>query len=129
MPVMFMQESGRNRYYVYHLINTANELPFYVGYTSDPYGRYRTHVKRNPGTLEGAARWRLIKALADAGFGFDLVVRRSFRYRGDAMRHESAAIKEMLLRGSPILNYPAKDIYQKLGKHLAGLSRTEDLFK
>ncbi|EFW82051.1 hypothetical protein ALP58_102735 [Pseudomonas savastanoi] len=30
MTVMFMPESGRNRYYVYHLINTANELPFYV---------------------------------------------------------------------------------------------------
>lgn len=129
MTVMFMPESGRNRYYVYHLINTANELPFYVGYTSDLYGRYRTHLKKNPGTLEGAARFRLISALTDAGFGFELVVHHSFRYRGDAMRRESAMIKEMLQSGAAILNYQAKDIYQKLGKHLACLPRTKDLFK
>lgn len=93
MTVIFMPESGRNRYDIYHLINTANELPFYVGYTSDLYGRYRVHLKKNPGTLEGAARFRLISALADAGFGFELVVHHSFRYRGDAMRRESAMIQ------------------------------------
>jgi hypothetical protein len=56
MPIIYMPSSGLSRFCVYHLINSAIGLPFYVGYTSDPHDRMKSHRKGNLATTDGRAR-------------------------------------------------------------------------
>lgn len=122
MPVVFPPGSKRGRFYVYRLINRANGLPFYIGYTSDLSDRFKAHTRTTPGSAEGNARWLIICSLADAGLPLDLVVDSTFTFRGKAMKRESAIIRELQMNSIPILNYLANDLHERVATHLSAIA-------
>lgn len=121
MPITYMPGSGHSRFCVYHLVNPANELPFYIGYTTDPSDRMKSHLKGNVATAEGCARHAVITTLAFAKLPITMEIHRTFPYRGQAMRHESATIKGMLSGDVPILNSSARSLESRLATHLAAI--------
>ncbi|WP_447731635.1 GIY-YIG nuclease family protein [Rhodanobacter soli] len=121
MPITYMPGSGRSRFCVYHLVNPANGLPFYIGFTDDPRDRMKSHRKGNIATAEGCARHAVITALVFARLPMTMEIHRTFPYRGQAMGHESATIKGMLGGDVPILNSSKRSLESRLATHLAAI--------
>jgi len=81
-----MPASGRSRFCVYRLVNSANGLPFYVGATQDPRDRMKAHRKGNLATPEGRARDAVVAALTAAWLSMTMEIYRTFPYRGCEQR-------------------------------------------
>jgi hypothetical protein len=52
-----------------------------------------------------------------------MAIHRTFPYRGQAMKYESATIKELLEIGVPILNTSAPDLEPRLALHMDAIVR------
>lgn len=102
-------------------MNSANGLPFYIGYTNDLRDRMKSHRKGNVTTAEGCARHAVITALVLARLPITMEIHRTFSYRGQAMRHESATIKDMLDGDDSILNSSTRSLESRLATHLAAI--------
>ena len=114
-----------HRYSVYKLVNPFNREHFYIGYTSDVKSRLKSHLKGPPesNSDQGRARWELISSFLRRGETVTMEVVSTFAYRGQAMKFESAMIKEALASGERVLNANVKSLDAMLAYHLASISK------
>lgn len=114
-----------HRYSVYTLVNPFNQEYFYIGYTSDVISRLKSHLKGAPesGSGQGRARWELISSFLQCGETVTMEIVSTFAYRGQAMKCESAMIREALARGERLLNANIKSLDGILMYHLASISK------
>lgn len=119
--IRFLPDAGKRQFCVYQLVNPADNRPYYVGCTSDVRSRARGHVESIAITSERLARVRLQRAIANKGLTAVMLVLKTYSRRGEAMRAESALIKELLSNAIPLLNFPSKHIVHSLAAHLAAV--------
>lgn len=121
MNVKHAEGIKKGRYSVYLLINPINNFPFYVGYTSDPYDRYRSHINDCPKSEVGKKRWKLVQEIRSVGLNIQMLVIATYAQRGQAMRHESKIIKEKLQKPEAILNGTLNNIEKSYSFHAPSL--------
>lgn len=123
MNIEYSNKVKADRYSVYFLINSLNDSPFYVGYTLDPYGRYKLHLNKCPTSKIGKLRWKLIQELQAYGANITMLIVATYPYRHQAMKHESKIIKKMLEKDH-ILNNSMNNCVESYSFHAPSLFKT-----
>lgn len=121
--IKYQENVTPGRYSVYRLVNPFNDEHFYIGYTSDVYSRFRSHMKGPPASnsAQGKARWELISLCGSRGERVKMEIVATFAYRGLAMKLECKLIKEALERGDRIFNVSVSSLNQFLSYHRASI--------
>ena len=121
MNIKYADEIKKGRYSVYLLINPINNSPFYVGYTSDPNDRYKSHINKCQKSVIGGIRWKLIQEIQSVGLNVQMLIIETYGQRGKAMKSESKIIKEKLNNLEPILNGTLNNIVKNYTFHVPSL--------
>ena len=103
--IRYLPDAGRRQFCIYQLLNPADNTPYYVGYTNDVRSRARGHCESIAITSQRLARVSLLRAIGSKDLRVVMLVLKTYSRRGEAMRAESALIRELLSSGAPLLNW------------------------